>query len=133
MNLHRTHTRQTAAAKAGFSTSTGARLDAAPRMPSQTHTPRGRRRPGPLAAFWESEILPMLQATPGLRPNTVLRDQNAPVVATDDCEDPHDPVDNDGKARSQAEVLVARHPPSFYVIRNEVTTSSVRGKLRVND
>jgi len=74
MNLHRTHTRQTAAAKAGFSTSTGARLDAAPRMPSQTHTPRGRRRPDPLAAFWESEILPMLQATPGLRPITVLRE-----------------------------------------------------------
>lgn len=74
MNLHRTHTRQTAAARAGFSTSTGARLDADPRMPSQTQSPRSRRRPDPLAAFWESEILPMLRATPGLRPITMLRE-----------------------------------------------------------
>ena len=65
MNLRRTHTRETAAAKAGFSASTGARLDADPRMPSQKRTPRGRRRPDPLAEYWESEIVPMLQATPG--------------------------------------------------------------------
>ncbi len=74
MNLHRTHARRTAAARAGFSTSTGARLDAALRMPSQTQPPRTRRRPDPLAAFWESEILPMLRAIPGLRPITVLRE-----------------------------------------------------------
>ena len=74
MNLHRTHARRTAAARAGFSTSTGARLDAALRMPSQTQPPRSRRRPDPLAAFWESEILPMLRAIPGLRPITVLRE-----------------------------------------------------------
>jgi hypothetical protein len=65
MNLHRTHVRRTAAARAGFSTSTGARLDAALRMPSQTQPPRSRRRPDPLAAFWESEVLPMLRAIPG--------------------------------------------------------------------
>ena len=41
MNLRRNHTRQTAAAKAGFSISTGARLDADPRLPSQRQTPRG--------------------------------------------------------------------------------------------
>jgi len=74
MNLHRTHARRTAAARAGFSTSTGARLDAALRMPSQTQPPRSRRRPDPLAGFWESEILPMLRAIPGLRPITVLRE-----------------------------------------------------------
>ena len=34
MKLRRTHTRQIAAAKAGFSPSTGARLDADPRLPS---------------------------------------------------------------------------------------------------
>ncbi|MBN8927675.1 MAG: IS21 family transposase [Rhodospirillales bacterium] len=72
MNLRRTHSRQTAAAKAGFSTSTGARLDDDPRLPSQKQTPRGRRRPDPLAPYWDSEIVPMLQATPGLRPITVL-------------------------------------------------------------
>jgi hypothetical protein len=74
MNLHRTHVRRTAAARAGFSTSTGARLDAALRMPSRTQPPRSRRRPDPLAAFWQSEILPMLRAIPGLRPITVLRE-----------------------------------------------------------
>ena len=59
MTLRRTHTRQTAAAKAGFSTSTGARLDADFRLPSQKSSPRGRRRPDPLAEYWDSEIVPM--------------------------------------------------------------------------
>lgn len=74
MNLRRTHTRQTAAAKAGFSTSTGARLDADPRLPSQKRTPRERRRPDPLEPYWEAEIVPLLTAKPGLRPVTVLRE-----------------------------------------------------------
>lgn len=74
LNLRRTDSRQTAAAKAGFSTSTGARLDADPRLPSQKRAPRGRRRPDPLAAYWDSEIVPMLEAMPGLRPITVLRE-----------------------------------------------------------
>ena len=72
MTHRRTHTRQTAAAKAGFSTGTGARLDADPRTPSQKRQPRGRRRPDPLQSYWDSEIVPLLQATPGLRPITVL-------------------------------------------------------------
>ena len=72
MNLRPTHTRQTAAAKAGFGTSTGARLDANPRLPSHKRSPRGRRRPDPLAEYWDSEIVPMLRASPGLRPITVL-------------------------------------------------------------
>jgi len=72
MTLRRTHTRQTAAAKAGFSTSTGARLDADFRLPSQKSSPRGRRRPDPLAEYWDGEIVPMLRASPGLRPISVL-------------------------------------------------------------
>jgi len=74
MNLRRTHSRETAAAKAGFSTSTGARLDADLRLPSQKRTPRARRRSDPLAPYWESEIMPMLLASPGLRPISVLRE-----------------------------------------------------------
>ena len=74
MNLRRTHSRETAAAKAGFGTSTGGRLDADPRMPSQKRPPRARRRPDPLAEYWESEIVPMLLASPGLRPISVLRE-----------------------------------------------------------
>jgi len=72
MNHRRTHTREAAAAKAGFSTSTGARLDADPRLPTQKRAPRGRRRPDPLVKYWDSEIEPMLRASPGLRPITLL-------------------------------------------------------------
>jgi hypothetical protein len=56
-----------AAAKAGFSTASAYRIEADPRLPSQKKSPRGRRRPDPLAGVWESEIAPMLEAAPGLR------------------------------------------------------------------
>ena len=79
MDLRRTHTRPIAAAKAGFSASTGARLDADPRMPSQKQTTRGRRRPDPLASVWDAEIVPLLEATPGLRPITILARDAAPI------------------------------------------------------
>ena len=59
-------------AKAGFSASTGARLEADPRPPSHKRQPRTRRRPDPLAAVWDSEIVPMFRARPGLRPVTIL-------------------------------------------------------------
>jgi len=72
MDFRRTHTREAAAARAGLSTTTGARLDADPRFPSQKQTPHGRRRPDPLAEIWDSEIVPMLEAAPGLRPITIL-------------------------------------------------------------
>ena len=72
MDLRRHHSRQIAAAKSGLSPSTGARLDADPRPPSQKRQPRTRRRPDPLAPVWDSEILPMLRAAPGLRPVTIL-------------------------------------------------------------
>ena len=72
MDLRRTHTREAAAAKAALSVTTGARLDADPRLPSQQQTPRGRRRPDPLVAIWDSEIVPMLQAVPGLRPVSIV-------------------------------------------------------------
>jgi hypothetical protein len=63
-----------AAAKAGFSTATGYRIEEDPRLPSQKTAPRGRRRPDPLAAVWEAEIVPILQAAPGLRAIAVLEE-----------------------------------------------------------
>ena len=45
MSLRRTLSQQTAAARAGFSASTGSRLDGDPRLPSQKTVPRGRQRP----------------------------------------------------------------------------------------
>jgi transposase InsO family protein len=56
-----------AAAKAGFSTATAYRIEADPWLPSQKKKPRGRRRPDPLAGVWDSEIVPMLKAAPGIR------------------------------------------------------------------
>ncbi len=56
-----------ASAKAGFSTATGYRIESDPRPPSQKRKRRGRRRPDPLAGIFEEEIVPLLQANPGLR------------------------------------------------------------------
>jgi hypothetical protein len=56
-----------AAAKAGFSTASAYRIEVDPRLPSQRKKPHGRRRPDPLAGVWANEIMPMLEAAPGLR------------------------------------------------------------------
>jgi len=63
-----------AAAKAGFSAASAYRIEKDPRLPSQKKTPRSRRRPDPLAGVWESEIVPMLEAAPGLRPIAIYQE-----------------------------------------------------------
>jgi hypothetical protein len=67
MRSRHTDTPVAAAAKSGFSTATAYRIEADPRLPSQKKEPRSRRRPDPLAAVWDSEIVPMLEAAPELR------------------------------------------------------------------
>src|SRR6266702_8617458 len=67
MSYRQTHDTAVAAAKAGFSTATGYRIENDRRLPSQKKRPRGRRRPDPLVDVWDSEIVPMLEAAPGLR------------------------------------------------------------------
>ena len=67
MKSRQTHAPAIAAAKSGFSTATAYRIEADPRLPSQKTTPRGRRRPDPLAGVWDGEIVPMLEAAPGVR------------------------------------------------------------------
>ena len=67
MRSRHTDTPATAAAKAGFSTATAYRIEADPRLPSQRKALRGRRRPDPLAGVWDSEIMQMLTAAPGIR------------------------------------------------------------------
>ena len=74
MTLRQTHPVPVASAKAGFSQATGYRLQADPTLPSQKKTPRGRRRPDPLAPIFEEEVVPMLQASPGLRPIAVFQE-----------------------------------------------------------
>lgn len=67
MKSRQTSAPAVAAAMAGFSRATGYRIGADPRLPSQKQTPRGRRRPDPLAQVWNAEVVPLLQGTPGIR------------------------------------------------------------------
>lgn len=63
-----------AAAQAAISLRTAYRIENDPRLPSQTPRPRGRRRPDPLIAIFDAEIVPMLEAAPGLRPIAVFEE-----------------------------------------------------------
>ena len=74
MEYRNTHDASVSAAKSGFSRASGYRIEGDPRLPSQKKSPRGRRRPDPLAAFWDDEIVPMLQAAPGIRTIAVLEE-----------------------------------------------------------
>ena len=56
-----------AGAKAGFSTATAYRIESDPKRPSEKRKRRGRRRSDPLAGIFEEEIVPLLEANPGLR------------------------------------------------------------------
>ena len=74
MENRTTHGATVAAAKSGFSRAIGYRIESDLRLPSQKKLPRGRRRPDPLAAFWDDEIVPMWQAAPGIRAIAVLEE-----------------------------------------------------------
>ena len=63
-----------AAARSGFSQATGYRLEQDPRLPSQRGQERTRRRPDPLADIFDTEIVPLLQAAPGLRAVAVFEE-----------------------------------------------------------
>ena len=73
MRLRMDHTQATAAAKAGLSVATARRIERDPRPPSTKSASRPyRTRPDPLVGLWDEEIVPLLQAAPGLRPITLL-------------------------------------------------------------
>ena len=72
MTFRHTEPPMLAAAKTGFSTATAYRIEHDPRPPSQKKTPRGRRRPDPLDGVWDSEVVPLLKNTPGLRPVAIF-------------------------------------------------------------
>ncbi len=67
MKYRQTHAAPTAAAKAGFSTTTAYRLEDDPMPPSRKAAARGRRRPDPLGEIFDAEVVPLLIAAPGLR------------------------------------------------------------------
>ncbi len=57
-----------AAAKASISRATAYRIESDPTLPSQSATPRGRRRPDPLAGIFDEEVVPILERSTGIRP-----------------------------------------------------------------
>lgn len=67
MKLRQNHSVTVAAAKASIGRTTAFRIEKDARLPSQKTKPRGRRRPDPLANIFDAEIVPLLQAAPGIR------------------------------------------------------------------
>jgi hypothetical protein len=72
MTLRRTHNQEAAAAKIGISSRSARRIETNPILPSQKPRRRWRSRPDPLAEVWESEVVPLLAANPGLLGTTIL-------------------------------------------------------------
>jgi hypothetical protein len=56
-----------AAAQAGISVASAYRIEHDPRLPSDRKAPRERRRPDPLVDIFDAEVVPLLQAAPGIR------------------------------------------------------------------
>jgi hypothetical protein len=100
MKSRQTEAPAIAAAKAGFSTATAYRIEADPRLPSKKKKPRGRRRPDLLAGVWESEIVPMLEAAPGIRAVAIFEElcRRHPEIAA-------------GGAPDQDLIFRQEHPP----------------------
>jgi len=67
-------TPQQAAAKSGFNTATGYRLEQGLYLPAIERPLRQRRRPDPLEAVWVAEVAPMLTVALGLRAVAVLEE-----------------------------------------------------------
>lgn len=67
MTFRQTDGPAVSAAKASISTATAYRFERDHRPPSAKAEPRGRRRPDPLVAFFDAEVVPILTAAPELR------------------------------------------------------------------
>ena len=74
MTLRQTHPTAIAAAQAGISRASAYRIEGDPRLPSQKRAPRGRRRPDPLGNLFDTDVVPLLQAAPGLRSIAVFEE-----------------------------------------------------------
>lgn len=74
MKSRLTETMSAAAAQAAMSLATAYRIENDPRLPSQKASPRGRRRPDPLADIFDADVVPMLEAAPGLRAITIFEE-----------------------------------------------------------
>lgn len=67
-------TQQIAAARMGISVRSARRIEKADGLPSQGGTRAWRTRGDPLAAVWETELVPLLEREPGLQGRTLLEE-----------------------------------------------------------
>ena len=67
MKFRKTSSPAAAAARASISVASAYRIEGDTRLPSQKPALRGRRRPDPLVAVFDSEVVPLLESAPGLR------------------------------------------------------------------
>ena len=74
MKIRATSPVPVAAAGASISVASAYRIDTDPRLPSQRKPSRGRRRPDPLIAFFDTDVVPMLLAAPELRPVAIFQE-----------------------------------------------------------
>jgi hypothetical protein len=74
MKVRQTDRLPVAAAKAGFSTASAYRFEQDHILPSQKGRVRTRRRPDPLVDIFDSDVVPMLEAAPGLRAVAVFEE-----------------------------------------------------------
>src|ERR1022692_1999272 len=85
MKSRLTEKKPASAAQAAMSLRTAYRIENDARLPSQKALPRGRRRPDPLVSIFDPEIVPMLQATPGLRPIGIFEEMQRRHPELPDC------------------------------------------------
>lgn len=68
------HSQEAAAAKTGISVASARRVEAMTVLPSQRPPRHWRTRADPLAAVWDTEVVPMLQGAPSLMAVTLLEE-----------------------------------------------------------
>ena len=68
------HSQEAAAAKTGISVASARRVEAATVLPSQRAPRHWRTRADPLAAVWDTEVVPMLEGAPSLMAVTLLEE-----------------------------------------------------------
>ena len=68
------HSQEAAAAKTGISVASARRVETMSTLPSQRPPRHWRTRVDPLAAVWDTEVVPMLEGAPSLMAVTLLEE-----------------------------------------------------------
>jgi hypothetical protein len=117
MSFRQSETPTIAAAKAGFSAATAYRIEQDPRLPSHKKTRRGRRRRDPLAAVWDSEVVPLLKSTPGLRPVAIFDEMET---------EPSKPIDKTSRGGGES----PGHNNSERIVASKISIPEGRARNR---